>query len=477
VGEVAGQHYFSMDYIAGRNLDALNADRGVTGPRGQPWLRRAARYVQQIAEAIHYAHQRGILHRDLKPSNVLLDAADQPRVTDFGLARRLEGDSRLTASGAVLGSPSYMSPEQAAGRGHQLTTATDIYSLGAILYELLTGGPPFRGPTPVETMRRVMDEEPRPPQQLNPHVDRDLATICLKCLEKEPGRRYGSAERLVEDLDRWLRSEPIAARRVGNYERAKKWVRRRPAIAALAVGLTLSLVVGMAGVIWQWTRADQQAERATKTAEELRQNLYASEMGQAFHALEAGDVKRVRELLDAQPRDLRGFEWRYLWGQSRTQEVFTFDSGRDSFGCAVSPDGRYVAAVANSTLLMWDVASRQKVVTREVFPRESNASDDLAIDPQSKILAAALAGTHCIRLWNVETGQATEPVLPIPLNAHGVAFSPDGRWLATAGGHRYGDGIPGDAKIWDTSTWQPRFALSGVRDWLTRVKFSPDGAG
>ena len=161
--------------------------------------------MAQIARAVHHAHQRGVLHRDLKPANILLDEQGQPYVTDFGLARRVQGDSGMTQSGAIVGTPSYMSPEQAAGR-KDLTTAADVYSLGAILYAMLTGGPPFRADTPLETVRHVLEEEASRPRLLNPRVHRDLETICVKCLEKAPQRRYGSAEELAEDLRRWLRA-------------------------------------------------------------------------------------------------------------------------------------------------------------------------------------------------------------------------------------------------------------------------------
>jgi len=419
-----------------------------------------------------------VLHRDIKPSNILLDAKGEPHLTDFGLAKLVQKESTLTHTNAVMGTPAYMSPEQARGETKDVTTAADVYGLGAVLYETLTGSPPFAGGTSMETIRQVLDQEPRRPSLWNATIERDLETICLKCLEKEPSRRYNSAEAFADDLDRWQRQEPIQARPSSTFERAQKWVRRRPAIAALgATALLLLLVVAVGSTI--------AAFRIRNGREELRQNLYASEMGQAFQALADGDVHRVRELLEAQrpqpgQADLRGFEWRYLWSQSRTQEVFTFELPKGSYGCAVSPDGRYLAtgAFSGSDLPVWELASR-----REVMRLRSGApdafgwdSDDLTFDPESKILAVAIVGSHCIRLWDLETRQVIAPDLQVAAeHAHGVTFSPDGQWLATAGGLRYGDGIPGDAKIWDTRNWQVRTTLSGVRDWLTRVKFSPDG--
>jgi serine/threonine protein kinase len=212
VGEVDGQHFFSMEYVEGCSL----AQRLTQGPLPS---RVAARYVRLIARAVHYAHRQGILHRDLKPGNILIDGSDEPQVTDFGLAKQLGGDSRQTRTGQVMGTPSYMSPEQAAGKSKELGPPTDVYGLGAVLYELLTGKPPFRSDNPVDTIRHVLEREPVPPRLLNPKIDADLETICLKCLEKEPKHRYASAEALADDLQRYLNNESISARSFGVFDR------------------------------------------------------------------------------------------------------------------------------------------------------------------------------------------------------------------------------------------------------------------
>ncbi len=240
VGQQDGQHYFSMDYVEGVSLADLVRDHPLPP-------RQAARYVQQVADAIHYAHQQGTLHRDLKPSNVLIDRFDQPRVTDFGLARRIEDDQGLTATGAVIGTPSYMPPEQASAERGKLGPATDVYSLGAVLYELVTGRPPFRAATPLDTMLQVLSAEPAPPRALNPALSRDLETIILKCLAKEPEKRYASAGELSADLQAYQEGRPIRARRPGWAERAARWVARHRGsvtLTAAAAAASALLIIG-----------------------------------------------------------------------------------------------------------------------------------------------------------------------------------------------------------------------------------------
>jgi WD40 repeat protein len=263
IGEHDGQPYFAMKLVEGGSLAGQLAAWS-----GQP--RRAAALLAQVARAVHYAHQRGILHRDLKPGNVLLDAAGTPFVTDFGLARRIEGDSRLTQSGAIVGTPSYMAPEQAAG-GKDLSTAADVWALGAILYELLTGRPPFQAATPLDTLLQVLDQEPPRPRVVRPSVDRDLETIALKCLEKGPARRYDSAAALADDLERWLRGEPILARPSGALERAWKWVKRRPLAAALtatAAALVALVAVGGPLVAYRESNLRRAVEQSVQEARE-----------------------------------------------------------------------------------------------------------------------------------------------------------------------------------------------------------------
>ncbi len=241
VGSVEGQHYFSMEYIEGESL----AQRLTRGPLPG---RVAAKYVRTLAQAVHYAHRQGILHRDLKPSNVLLDAADEPHITDFGLAKRLGGGAAShTRSGAVMGTPSYMAPEQAQGRNREITPAVDIYSLGAILYETVTGRPPFQAETPVDTISQVLENEPAPPTLLNANVDKDLETICLKCLQKDPRARYATAEELALDLNRYLEGESISARSFNVFDFLTRALSRSRDDAAFHTWSGMLLIMG--GVI------------------------------------------------------------------------------------------------------------------------------------------------------------------------------------------------------------------------------------
>jgi TolB-like protein/Tfp pilus assembly protein PilF len=243
VGERDGTSYFSMRFVEGDPLDKLVS----CGPMA---ARQAAELIAKVARIVHYAHEHGILHRDIKPGNILLDAEGEPHLTDFGLARLLEHGSTVTGTNEIMGTPSYMAPEQAVGNNAGVCRGTDIYGLGAVLYELLTGHPPFAGETAYETVRLLLESEPQQPRSWNRRIDRDLSDISLKCLEKNPRYRYSSALELAEDLERWLNHEPILAKRSGFFTHARKWVQRNPTIAAL-IALSVALAAGLGGMIWQ----------------------------------------------------------------------------------------------------------------------------------------------------------------------------------------------------------------------------------
>src|SRR5216117_3070143 len=243
VVERDGACYFSMGLVEGGQLDAVAKREPIP-------IRHAAELIAKLARTVSYAHEHGILHRDIKPGNILLDIKGEPHLTDFGLARLVETESTVTRTKEVLGTPSYMAPEQAVGETGKLTSATDVYGLGAVLYQLLTGQPPFAGGTTYETIRLLLDKEPRQPRFLNPKIDRDLSTICLNCLEKDPKRRYSSALALAEDLEHWLKHEPIQARHTGVFARGKKWLQRNPTSALLAASL-IALVAASGWIVWK----------------------------------------------------------------------------------------------------------------------------------------------------------------------------------------------------------------------------------
>jgi len=501
VGECEGQHFFSMELVEGQSLAELLRE----GPL--PPL-RAAEIVRTIADAIHYAHEQGVLHRDLKPSNVIIDALGQVRVTDFGLAKKLDGSSDLTVTGQMVGTPNYLSPEQAAGRNAEVGPASDVYALGALLYETLTGRPPFLANSLQDTLLRIRDYEPVAPRALNPATPRDLETICLKCLEKEPARRYGSAAALAEDLRRWQRSEPIGARPVSALERGVKWVKRHPGRAGGGAALVLMFLAGFAGVTWQWQRAEHQRRRTMAEQEITRRNLYVSDMFGASQALNQGNLGLARATLERwQPRpdtpDLRGAEWHCLEARTRGDQVLSWpahtnmvvglafspdgqwlvSASRDRtvklwkagsgqlahtftgfsnvlFSVSFSPDGRRLTAGGWGVVHVWDTASHELVVARQL----DLASQLRGASPQVRpvfspadpnLLALGVGASDSaqpqggeVLLWNLDT--RTERTLPA--SGGRPAFSRDGRWLATGGTETF-------CKIWDVASGTLRHTL------------------
>jgi WD40 repeat protein/tRNA A-37 threonylcarbamoyl transferase component Bud32 len=353
IGMHEGQHFFSMDYVAGQNLAQ------VVGNRPLPAL-KAARYVQLIAQAIHYAHEQGILHRDLKPSNVLIQTAtDQPRVTDFGLAKWLEGESSLTISGQVLGSPNFMPPEQTTGSGGRVSRRSDVYGLGGILYFLLTARAPYQGETIESILHQALHVEPIAPRLLNSGVPVDLQTICLKCLEKDPAKRYATAQELADDLGRFLNNEPVHARPVGQTQKLWRWCRRKPALATLGALVLVLLLVVVVGAPIAFVRID-------RARGDVEWSLYADDMRLASELLRNGATDQVQELLDKyQPRkgakDLRAFEWRYL--QHATKQTGLVTHQLKGLGKVRSPSHLIVAGDIlynvqdEMEILGWDMTS------------------------------------------------------------------------------------------------------------------------
>ena len=353
VGEHDGIQYFSMRLLEGGNLAQRLAR---PGNDFKAWVA----LLVPLVRAVHYAHQRGILHRDLKPANILLDTEGRAQVSDFGLAKLLENKADVTVSGAVMGTPAYMAPEQAAGETRHLTTAVDVYGLGAILYHMLTGHPPFAEETPLKTMKKVLETEPARPRALNPKVDRDLETICLKCLEKDPRKRYGSAEALAEDLERWLANKPILARPIGLGERLGKWMKRRPALAALIALALAASVVMTSGSRWYNARLQREQSRAV----ELRAQAQAD---QGIQLLAAGNATGLLPLLQAGQTDGLSTQTRERWNQlwaawyeparGRLLQVLGGKDPVRSF--AISPDGKRMATASEQQVDFWDAETGQ----------------------------------------------------------------------------------------------------------------------
>lgn len=394
VGESEGHHFLAMEYLEGPNFAELVREHPLPA-------RRAAAYVQAVAAAVEHAHQRGVLHRDLKPSNILLDAFDQPRVTDFGLAKLLGHEAELTLTGQVLGSPNHMPPEQAAGKLSHCSVRSDVYSLGAILYQLLTGRPPFQGETLPEILAQVQNVEPLSPRRLNPSVPLSLDTICRKCLQKDPARRYASAQALADDLGRFLADEPIHARPVSALERGWLWCQRRPLLAAVSAALIGTLALGLAGILWQWRRAELNAAQA-------RLNLYASDVALAARAIQRDDFGLARRTLEAlRPHpgqtDLRGFAWRYLWNLCRGDQLATLSGHEWIVTCvAFSPDGRrLVTGSMDGTARIWDLAGRTNLT---VLGPMTGAVWSVAFTRDGgTVMTAGTAGVH---FWDVATGRS-----------------------------------------------------------------------
>jgi WD40 repeat protein/tRNA A-37 threonylcarbamoyl transferase component Bud32 len=456
IGEQEGQHYYTMDYVPGENL----CERARTKPFSP---RQAAEITAGVAAAIDYAHQSGVLHRDIKPANVILTPEQQPRVLDFGLALILADDSTLTQTGTPVGSPPYMPPEQAAGQTGRIDARSDVYGLGALLYDLLTGHPPFRAASTMETLRLVIENEVVPPRRLNPALPSDLETICLKCLEKDPNRRYQTAQELGEELGRFIRDEPILAHPISRVGQAWRWCRRKPLVASLsAATLALLICVAIGSPIALY--------KINQERKETRRRAYAAEINVAFQALAENNLGRAIELLNRQrPRpgeeDLRGFEWRHLWQLCQSDEKETLPQGGQR-GIAFSPDGK------------WFVHADDKIVVRELpslsvvhtVPRGAGA---LAFSPDGKLLASS--SDSRVRIWR--TGSWKEE-RTLPGTRLVAVFSPDGQWLLT-GAPGPEQGTPGGYRVWNTETWEPGKSFGGEleRVWVASraVAFSSDG--
>jgi WD40 repeat protein/tRNA A-37 threonylcarbamoyl transferase component Bud32 len=446
IGEHDGLPYFSMELMEGGTL-AQTIARGQWAHDGDSY-RRAAELIETLARAIHHAHQQGVVHRDLKPANVLLGTEDpilgNPKITDFGLALYQDDSVARTHSGDMLGTPSYMAPEQAQSRRGDVGPATDIHALGAILYELLTGRRPFAAATAVDTLVQVSFEEPLPPRRLQYGLPLDLETICLKCLRKLPQQRYATALDLAEDLLRFRQGEPIRARPITAVERVVKWGRRRPMVAALLAGIVLVTALGFAGIsvaLWQ-TRLAQQNETHHRQAAEAaldraERSVYFGNIAQARSQWLLNNVAASAKLLEQCQPQRRGWEWHYLNGLNHTDLLTIADTGGPLVsGLAYGPEGRWLAAGGGNP-----------------FPADQRG---------------------IVQVFDPETGQLRWRRDDLRYFVHGIAVSPDGRLLASAGGNWF-PSKPGELKVWDAGTGELLHDLAGHEKEVVAVAFSLDG--
>ncbi len=500
VGEHGGLPYFSLEFCPGGSLD-----QKLNGTPLPPM--EAAAVVEQLARGMEAAHRKGVVHRDLKPANVLLAEDGTPKITDFGLAKKLD-ETGQTQMGVIMGTPSYMAPEQAGGRSKESTEASDTYALGAILYECLTGRPPFKAATPLDTILQVVSDEPAPPRQLNPLVPADVQTICLKCLRKEPARRYATAKDLADDLRRFQRREPITARPVGWLERGWRWCRRNTIVASLvATAGALGILVIVATSVGYWqtaqalievdqaretaqtARAKESAERelATRQRDAARRNLYLAHIHLAQQAWETHDIRRLAELLEGQvpqegEADFRGWEWYYLRDQTRGLLSLRGSKALVT-SIAWSPDGTRLASAGehasqSGELRVWDLGTGRELFTLDAdlpYPVHT-----VSWSPDGKRLAWGGGRSGGFRntipgeihIWNLQRGEKILDFRGQMGPVHSVAWSPDGRRLATVGG---AFGPPGQAKVWDTVSAKELLSLEGHKRQVNMVSWSLDG--
>ncbi len=404
IGDCEGQPFYTMKLIEGGSLAQRLKQAKSLPPK------EAAALMARVARAVHHAHLRGVLHRDLKPGNILLDAAGVPYLTDFGLARMGDAESGLTLSSAHLGTPHYMSPEQAGGRTRAISTASDVWALGVMLYQMLSGRLPFPGSNGAEVMRRILEEEASSLSFAASPADRDLATIVARCLEKDPSRRINSAITLAEELERWLAGEPIRLRPVTGAERFIKWCRRHPGRVAAIAAVGLSLLAGTVVSLVQWKRAEHARAAAVDTAAAERRTSYTSTLAAAQAARERHDFSRARGLLAAAPEELRGFEWLLLRRLCAGDDAaaFPFPDADEPQTSAWLPDGKTLAVITAEGRLHLRAATGAEGAPPRQLPLADEAGQRISLTWHG--LTYAPDGTHfacahgnVLRVFQAET--------------------------------------------------------------------------
>src|SRR5262245_31806058 len=444
-GEIDATAYIALAYCPGITLHEWLRKR-----KASVAVSAIAEFMARLAKAVHYAHDQGIIHRDLKPANILLGkesslgstgsessilSPDAAKITDFGLAKHLD-DGNETRTGTIAGTPCYMAPEQTGQKGSAIGPATDVYALGAILYELLTGRAPFQGETVLDTLDQVRHQDPVSPSRLRRGIPRDLVTVCLTCLRKEPSRRYATALALAQDLDRFLNHQTIRARPTGVVERCAKWARRQPALATLIATIVLGTTLGFTFVVWQLRKTEAALDDAKKAHAETQAQSYLNQIALAHHELLANHVDQAEHLLEECPPPSRGWEWHYLKRLCQT-DLFTLAAHpAETRALAYSPDGDLLASGSgtflpgndNGEVKVWDARTGKELQT---LLRQVDTIFAVSFSPDSRLLATAGRDGKIV-LWNPRSGERLHE-----LNARGIvydlAFSPDSRHLASVG--------------------------------------------